>query len=395
MPRARVLVAALVAASCLGSLLTLGIVYAAGGFERTKVEIRSSPSVSGTPSGKALASYAAAVYRAHVRSVVTVLVDTGKGDVQLSGSGFVADARRGLILTASHVVTSSADAKDPRDVQQYGPVYVMRVDGARAPATIVGFDLFDDIAVLHYDPTLLALPTAPLGDSATVRVGDLVAAIGAPFGQVESLSAGVVSQIGNQIVAPAAVCFRTTDALQTDAAINPGNSGGPLFDSAGKVVGVNSQLEGSGVAFAVPIDAAQRSLAEIVRTGHVSYAWLGVSALTLTPDIVRALQLRPTSGAQVTFVDPRSAAAKAGISPGAGTTSVNGRTVHTDGDVIVAFAGTPVRTLQDLQHAVAAKRPGDRVSVAWWHLGTRREAQIVLGARSATDPDVCRASAAP
>jgi len=235
MPRARVLVAALVAASCLGSLLTLGIVYAAGGFDRTKVEIRSSPGVTPAPSGKALASYAAAVYRAHVRSVVTVLVDTGKGDVQLNGAGFVADA-------ASHVVTSSADAKDPRDVQQYGPVYVMRVDGARAPATIVGFDLFDDIAVLHYDPTLLALPTAPLGDSATVRVGDLVAAIGAPFGQVESLSAGVISQIGNQIVAPAAVCFRTTDALQTDAAINPGNSGGPLFDSAGKVIGVNSQI---------------------------------------------------------------------------------------------------------------------------------------------------------
>ena len=294
MPRARVLVAALVAASCLGSLLTLGIVYAAGGFDRTKVEIRSSPGVTPAPSGKALASYAAAVYRAHVRSVVTVLVDTGKGDVQLNGSGFVADARRGLILTASHVVTSSADAKDPRDVQQYGPVYVMRVDGARAPATIVGFDLFDDIAVLHYDPTLLALPTAPLGDSATVRVGDLVAAIGAPFGQVESLSAGVISQIGNQIVAPAAVCFRTTDALQTDAAINPGNSGGPLFDSAGKVIGVNSQIDnpngadaGTGVAFAVPINAAQRSLAEIVKTGHVSYAWLGVSALTLTPDIVR------------------------------------------------------------------------------------------------------------
>ena len=266
----------------------------------------------------------------------------------------------------------------------------------------MGYDLFDDIAVLHYDPDLLRLPAAPLGNSATVRVGDPVAAIGAPLGQVESLSAGVVSQIGTQIVAPAAVCFRTTDAIQTDAAINSGNSGGPLFDAAGKVIGVNSQIDtsgagggGSGVAFAVPINAAKRSLAEISKTGHASYAWLGVGAITLTADIARALQLNVTSGAQVTFVDPRSAAARAQITPGKGTTPINGRTVHTGADIIVAFDGKPVRTLQDLQHAVAAKRPGDRVTVEWWHGATRRSAAIVLGARNAADPDVCNAISAP
>jgi S1-C subfamily serine protease len=402
MPPARFLVVPLAAAACMGVILALGVVFAAGGFDDPKPEVRTVPAASDAPIVKVGASYAGAVYRAHVRSVVTVLVDTGSGRAETSGSGFVADAKRGYVITASHVVTSSASADDPRQVQQYGPIFVMRVDGARAPATIVGFDLFDDIAVLHYDPELLTLPQAPLGDSSSVRVGDLVAAIGAPFGQAESLSAGLVSQIGNQIVAPAAVCFRTIDALQTDAAINPGNSGGPLFDSAGRVIGVNSQIDtpdgsdgGSGVAFAVPINAARRTLDGLVRNGHVSYAWLGVGAITLTPDIVDALQLRTTAGAQVSFVDPRSAAARAGISAGTGTTSVNGRTVHTDGDIVVAFAGKPVRTLQDLQRGVAAKRPGDRVTVAWWHGSSRREAQIVLGERNAKDPEVCRASAAP
>ena len=154
----------------------------------------------------------------------------------------------GLIVTASHVVTSSASAEDPRDVETYGPIYVMRSDGARAPATIVGYDLFDDVAVLHYDPELLPMPAAPLGDSSAVRIGDPVAAIGAPFGQVESLSAGVVSQIATQIRAPAAVCFFTPDAIQTDAAINPGNSGGPLFNAAGRVIAVNSQIDTGSAA---------------------------------------------------------------------------------------------------------------------------------------------------
>ena len=229
-----------------------------------------------------------------------------------------------------------------------------------------------------------------------------MAAIGAPFGQVESLSAGVVSQIGTQIKAPAAVCFFTAGAIQTDTAINPGNSGGPLFNARGEVIAVNSQIDrggnsdaNTGVAFAVPVDAAKRSLAEITTHGKVRYAWLGVGGTTLTSDIVSALQLRATYGVEVGFVDPRSAALKAGITPGTATTPINGRDVHTNGDIIVGFAGKAVRTLQDLQAGVAAKRPGDRVTIEWWHGNTRHTRSIVLGARNATDPDVCAASTAP
>jgi S1-C subfamily serine protease len=405
MPRARVPFPVLLLAAILGSALTLGVVFLAGGFDDRTIRTRAVANGSEAPvasAGSRAPSYAGAVYAARVRSVVTVLVDLGPGGVQTSGSGFVVDAKRGFIITASHVVTTSESATDPRRVLEYGPVFVMRSDGARTPVTIVGYDLFDDIAVLHFDPNLLPMPQAPMGRSSTVRIGDPVAAVGAPFGQVESLSAGVVSQIGTQIKAPAAVCFDTIDAIQTDAAINPGNSGGPLFDAGGQVIGVNSQIDrlkpgdaNTGVAFAVPVDAARRSLAEITSSGRVRYAWLGVGGNTLTSDIAAALQLPATSGTQVKFVDPRSAAYRAGITPGSDVTQVNGRPVHTNGDVIVAFGGTPVRTLQDLQRGVAARRPGDRVTVEWWHGASRRSKSIVLGTRNATDPEVCRASGAP
>ncbi len=368
MLRARVPLVALVAAVCLGAIVTLLGIFVAGGFDGGKpARAATVPAADpteqptrGAPGGRSWS----ALYAARIRGVVTVFVDVGSGNVLPSGSGFVADAGRGLIITNSHVVTNSGDAKDPRRVQTYGPIYVQRADGSRTTADIVGYDLFDDIAILHYDPNRLRMPTVPMGNSATVRVGDPVAAVGAPFSYPESLSAGVVSQIGTQIIAPASVCFRTTDAIQTDAPINPGNSGGPLFDTAGRVIGVNSQVEGngSGVAFAVPINAARRTLDEISATGNAHYAWLGVGAITLTPDIRNALGLRPSAGAQVTFVEGRSAAARAGISPGSQTVLVEGRIVHAHGDVISGFDGKAVRTLTDLQRDVAAKRPGDRVT---------------------------------
>jgi S1-C subfamily serine protease len=404
MPRARVLFAALVAAACLGSALTLGVVFAAGGFDRDTVApagvAPTSDTTSPTPED---ASWASRVYAERVGGVVTVLVDTGKGGVQASGAGFVVDAVKGLIVTNSHVVTNSSDdGVTPQTVQADGAVYIQRADKAREPASVVGYDLFDDIAVLKYDPRGLHLSAVPLGNSASVRVGQPVAAIGAPFGQVESLSVGVVSQIHTQIIAPARVCFRTPDAIQTDAAVNPGNSGGPLFDANGKVIGVTSQIDtgssggsGSGVAFAVPVDAVTHTLAQLSTTGDISYPFLGVAAVTLTPDIVSALRLKPTYGAQVTFVKPGSGAARAGISPGSHPVALNGRQVHKDGDVIVSFDGRPVRTLTDLQHDVAAHEVGDTVKVGWWHGRTLEHASIVLDERKATDPDVCRASAVP
>jgi 2-alkenal reductase len=402
MPRARVLFAALVGAACLGAALTLGVVFAAGGFDGKTVETRVVTPPADTTLAGAGANWASSVYARSIGGVVTVLVDEGKDGVQPRGAGFVVDAKRGLIITNSHVVTNSADVTDPTKVQDYTTVFIQRSDTARESATIVGFDLFDDIAVLHYDPHGLPLTAVPMGSSSSVVVGEPVAAIGAPFGQVESLSAGIVSQVGTRIIAPAGVCLDTTDAIQTDAAINPGNSGGPLFDSAGKVIGVNSQIDtgnggdvGSGVAFAVPIDAARRSLDELTKSGVVHYPFIGVGAHTLTPDIVAAYGLKPKYGAQVAFVEPGSSAAKAGILAGLNPIAVDGRQVYYRGDVIVGIDGKTVRTLSDLQQDVAVLHPGDRVPIEWWHGAKLHRSQIVLGEAKLTDPDVCAASAAP
>jgi 2-alkenal reductase len=397
MPRARVPLAALVVAACLGSGITLGVVFAAGGFDQTTVETSDAPPTAGTSLG---AGWAARVYAARIGGVVTVLVDEGKKGVQPRGAGFVVDAKRGLIVTNSHVVTNSAEVSDPATVQEFSSVYIQRADGAREPAIVLGFDLFDDIAVLHFDPRGLPLSAVPLGSSGSVRVGDPVAAVGAPFGQVESLSVGVVSQVGTHILAPAGVCLDTSDAIQTDAAINPGNSGGPLFDAAGKVIGVTSQIDtdnqsdvGSGVAFAVPVDAVRRSYAQIVADGKVHYPFIGVGAHTLTPDIVAAYDLKPKYGAQVAFVEPGSSAAKIGILAGLNPVAVDGRQVYYTGDVIVGIAGKTVRTVADLQQDVAVLHPGDRVPIDWWHGSTLHRAQIVLGEAKVSDPDVCKASA--
>ena len=158
-------------------------------------------------------------------------------------------------------------------------------DGTRADAKLLGYDLFEDTALLQVDPEPLGLRALPLGRARALRVGESVAVIGSPFENRSSLSTGVVSQLDRQIAAPG-VCFRTTGVIQTDAAVNPGNSGGPLLDARGRVVGmvtaVNPDARG-GVAYAVPIEAVERAYRALAAGRQVRYAWLGVSAATVTP----------------------------------------------------------------------------------------------------------------
>jgi S1-C subfamily serine protease len=406
MPRARAPFAALVAAAVLGAGLSLAVAWAAGAFDHKTIETRIQPAAAGAPVHGAGTGWARSVYAKRIGGVVTVLVDTEDG-VTTSGAGFVVNAAKGLVVTNSHVVTnSSVKGVTPATVRKY-TVFIQREDKGRVPATIVGYDLFDDIAVLHFDPSLLPIASVPLGTTSSVRVGDPVAAIGAPFGHVDSLSVGVVSQIGTQIVAPAAGCFRTTDAIQTDAAVNPGNSGGPLFDTAGKVIGVTSQIDtpnptvdsGSGVAFAVPVDAVKASFAQLTApgsNGEVHYAFLGIAGVTLTPDVVGQFHLKTPYGVQVGFVEPGSDAARAGLSRGGRPTALDGRQVYYKGDVITALDGKVVRTIGDLQRDVAPLKVGAKVQVTWYHAGmTKRSETVTLGERVPLDAAVCRASAQP
>src|SRR5204863_3428345 len=170
-------------------------------------------------------------------------------------------------------------------------VYVEFQDRDRAPAKIVGWDVFDDVGLIKVDPSVHTLVAVPLGNSAAVGVGEPVAAIGSPFGNEDSLGVGVVSATHRSIDSLTSD-FKLVDAIQTDAPINHGNSGGPLFDARGRVIGINAQIrsqsgQAEGVGFAVPINSARRSLQQLVASGAVSYGFVGVVTSDLTPALAR------------------------------------------------------------------------------------------------------------
>lgn len=301
-----------------------------------------------------------ALYAGARNGVVTIESTFGIDDVT-AGSGFVVDERRGMIVTASHVVTRV----DSGTVTPATAVRIVLDDGTRADARVQGYDLFEDTAVLQVDPADLGLHALRLGRARSLLVGDSVAVIGSPFENRASLSTGVVSQLDRQIAAPG-VCFRTTGVIQTDAAVNPGNSGGPLMDANGRVVGmvtaVNPDAKG-GVAYAVPIEAVSRAYRALAAGKRVQYAWLGVSAATVTPALARALDLSVEHGALVRGLSAGGAAKRAGLRAGSDTIEVAGETYPRDGDVIVAVGSTPVAGFRDLDRAIASHRSGESVEL--------------------------------
>ncbi|HEY9459099.1 MAG TPA: trypsin-like peptidase domain-containing protein, partial [Gaiella sp.] len=250
----------------------------------------------------------AALYAARADGVVTIYANLG-ADGSSQGSGFVVDGG-GLILTNAHVITNVTES---RAVHGATAVYVEFSDGDRVAADIVGWDLFSDVGVVRVAAADHKLAPVPLGNSSTVLVGEPVAAIGSPFGQQTSLSVGVVSATGRSIDSLTSG-FAVANAIQVDAPINRGSSGGPLFDASGKVIGINAQIESTsgtaeGVGFAIPINVARRSLDQLVRTGTVRYAYIGIRTQDVTPGIARAFDLGARQGALVTRVDDGTPAA--------------------------------------------------------------------------------------
>jgi serine protease Do len=219
-----------------------------------------------------------------------------------SGSGFVI-RKDGVVLTNNHVVENAKQ------------ITVTLSDGRELEAKVMGRDPKTDLAVLKINPKK-SLPTAKLGDSDDINVGDWVVAIGNPYGLSNSVTAGIVSAKGRAIGAGP-----YDDFIQTDAPINPGNSGGPLLNDRGEVVGINtaifSQTGGSvGIGFAIPINLAKKLVPELEETGHVTRAWLGVAIQELTPELAQSLNVEPPHGALVAGVSPNSPAAASGIKPG-------------------------------------------------------------------------------
>ena len=270
-----------------------------------------------------------------------------------AGSGFIISPD-GVILTNAHVVR---DAKE---------VTVKMQDRREYRARVLGSDPKTDVAVLKIDGK--NLPVVPVGRSSDLKVGEWVLAIGSPFGLDSSVTAGVVSAKGRSLPDDSNVPF-----IQTDVAVNPGNSGGPLFNTRGEVIGINSQIYSQtggymGLSFAIPIDVAFRIKDQIVATGKVQHAKLGVSVQEVNQGFADSFKLDSPEGALVANVEKGGAADKAGIK---------------SGDVIRKLNGQPIVASGDLPAMLSLARPGDKVSLDVW-----REGKIVrIDARLASADD--------
>jgi S1-C subfamily serine protease len=374
-----------------GAVLAVGLVTVlgdgAGGTTTVIFSGETTPTTAASGAGGVLPQLGngfdpAAIYARRAGGVVTLYADLG-ADGGSQGSGFVVDAD-GHILTNAHVITNVAESPDA--VRGADEVYVEFSDGGRAPATVVGWDLFNDTGVVKVEPREHALLPVPLGDSDLARVGNPVAAIGSPFGKQSSLAVGVVSATGRTIDSLTSG-FTIADAIQIDAPINRGNSGGPLFDARGRVIGINAQIQSEsgtaeGVGFAVPINSARRSLAQLIRSGKVEYAYVGIESQDVTPSVASALGLVARRGALVVRVRPGTPAAAAGLRPGSGTRSIDGVEVTVGGDLIVAIAGRPVRSSDDVGRLVAGTlRPGQTVPFRVVRDGRRLDVDVTLGER--------------
>ncbi|MBM0256518.1 S1C family serine protease [Micromonospora sp. 4G55] len=266
-------------------------------------------------------------------SVAALSVRTARG----AGAGSaITVGTDGLLLTSAHVVQGARDGS-----ATFG-------DGTEARFRVVGADPLSDLAVLRVDEA--TVPPVELGDADTLRIGQLVVAVGNPMGLAGSVTAGVVSGLGRSLPArDGRVTRLIEDVIQTDAALNPGNSGGALADSAGRVIGVNTAVAGYGLGLAVPINATTRQIIDdLIAGGRVRRAWLGVAGVPvpLPPEIAERIGQR--RGLRVVEVVPGSPAGQAGIYLG---------------DVILSAGGRPVRDGQGLQRLMLGPAIGTRLPV--------------------------------
>jgi 2-alkenal reductase len=323
------------------------------------------------------------IYAARSAGVVTVFAVFGGSEGRESqGSGFVV-SESGYILTSAHVIT---DARDGGRMAEASSVFVAFRDGDRIGAEIVGWDVYDDVGLLRVDPTAHGLAPVPLGDSSRVRAGDPVAAMGSPFGNEDSIAVGVVSAIRRSIDSLTS-SYSVVDAIQIDAPITHGNSGGPLFDARGRVIGISAQIRSEtgnteGVGFAIPVNAAKRSMRQLAAIGRVVYAYLGVTTESLTPTLARHVGYGTTRGAIISAVREGSPAARAGLHGGSGVETFNGQQVTKGGDVIVAVDGQPVRSADDVVREVSERLPGQMIALTIVRGDERKVVRARLGSRA-------------
>jgi serine protease Do len=272
--------------------------------------------------------------------------------VESLGSGFVVDAKDGIIVTNNHVI---ADADD---------IEVNFQDGVRLKATLIGKDTKTDLAVLKVDPTKHKMTAVKFGDSDKMRIGDWVMAIGNPFGLGGTVTLGIVSAVNRDINSGP-----YDDYIQTDAAINRGNSGGPLFNMAGEVIGINTAIispsGGSiGIGFSIPSKLASEVVEQLRKYGETRRAWLGVRIQQVTDDIADSLGMGPARGALVAGIVKGGPVDNGSLQPG---------------DVIVKFDGQDVPEMRDLPRIVAEDEVGKTVDVMIIRKGKEQTVKVKLG----------------
>ena len=349
-------VAGLVAAVALG----IGLGAAAFAVIDDGTTIVRQVTVEGSEPVSSDGASAADLYDRASRAVVELAAaGGGPSGSRAQGSGFVYD-EQGHIVTNQHVVAGASS------------VEVSFWNGAAFNARVVGTDPSTDLAVLKVNAPRRLLEPLRLSNSSVVRVGDAVFALGSPFGLEGTLTSGIVSALHREMTAPNN--FTIVDTIQTDAAINHGNSGGPLVDVRGRVIGVNAQIESEsggsdGVGFAIPSNTVRAIARQLIASGEVRHAYLGVK-MTLVPD-----------GVAITEVLPDTPADRAGLQPATGASLVDGQELPTGGDVVLEFGGEKVASPAELQTAVDARQPGDKVAITVLREGSRRTIDVTLGVR--------------
>jgi putative serine protease PepD len=341
--------------------------YSVAGGSGTTTVVRQVTVTDSQPASNGSALSVSALYDRVHHGVVTVKVTTSQGEAL--GSGFVIDSD-GHIVTNDHVVEGATS------------ISVEFANGASYDAQLVGADPSTDVAAIKVNAPSSELTPLQLGDSGTVQVGDAVVAIGSPLGLDETVTSGIVSALHRTITSPNN--FAINDAIQTDAAINHGNSGGPLLNLTGQVIGINSQIDSDsggndGIGFAVPSNTVKSVAAQLMASGKVEHAYLGVAVATI--DDQAAAQLRVPAGVEVTQVRSGTPAADAGLKAATSARAVHGQEFPVGGDVITAVDGQKISSSEELQSVIGAKKPGDTVTLTYTRDGSEHTVDLTLGTR--------------
>jgi putative serine protease PepD len=343
------LIASLLAAACVGAGGG-ALLYSAFGSNGSTTVVRQVTVKDTQPASNSPLSVNA-IYRNNYKGVVEITVTSsssngfgGSGATQAEGSGFVYDAN-GDIVTNQHVVGGADSIK------------VTFWNGKTYDAHIVGTDASTDLAVVKVDAPASMIHPLQLGDSSALQVGDGVVAMGSPFGLQETVTSGIVSALHRTMTSPSN--FTISDSIQTDAAINHGNSGGPLLNTAGDVVGVNSQIAGNsggneGVGFAIPSNTVRSIVTQLISTGKAQHAFLGVTIDSAAND------------ALIAGVRGGTPAAKAGLKKG---------------DVVTSLGGHTISTPDELASVINSYKPGDTVTVTYKRGGQSHSVQVKLATR--------------